>query len=54
VRLLQHTTGRKICIGCELERERLQVEAERLERPDDYNVFEENQIALDHEGYDDE
>jgi hypothetical protein len=34
----------------EAEREAFLAEQERYERPDDYNVWEENQIFLDNEG----
>ena len=51
--LLADTGSRSICQACYHKQEAAQVEAERYERPDDYNVFEENQIMLDNEGNED-
>ncbi len=48
--LLADTGSRSICQACYVKREEAQIEAERHERPDDYNVWEENQIMLDNEG----
>jgi len=50
--LLADTGDRSICQACYFKQEQAQVEAERYERQDDYNVFEENQIMLDNEGGD--